>query len=63
MPDITMCLGGDCPLKKDCYRYRVNPCYCQSIMTPPFKDGSCEMFYNIDKDFSIRSIEEIDNAL
>jgi hypothetical protein len=25
MPDITMCMGGDCPLKQDCYRYTANP--------------------------------------
>jgi hypothetical protein len=25
MPDITMCMGGDCPLKQDCYRYTAKP--------------------------------------
>lgn len=25
MPDITMCRGGDCPLKKKCYRFLVPP--------------------------------------
>jgi len=25
MPDITMCNGGDCPLKETCYRYKTTP--------------------------------------
>jgi len=25
MPDITMCNGGDCPLKETCYRYKAKP--------------------------------------
>ena len=25
MPDITMCDGGDCPLKQNCYRYLATP--------------------------------------
>ena len=25
MPDITMCTGGDCPLREKCYRYRATP--------------------------------------
>ncbi len=25
MPDITMCSGGDCPLKETCYRYKATP--------------------------------------
>jgi len=25
MPDISMCKGGDCPLKEKCYRYKATP--------------------------------------
>ena len=25
MADITMCGGGDCPLKDTCYRYKAEP--------------------------------------
>ena len=25
MPDITMCKGGDCPLKEKCYRFTAKP--------------------------------------
>ena len=34
MPDITMCEGGDCPLKESCYRYTATPSeYRQSYFT------------------------------
>ena len=42
MADITKCKGGDCPLKKKCYRYiALSSDYCQSY----FKD----IPYNYDK--------------
>jgi hypothetical protein len=25
MADITMCVGGECPMKKICYRYTAKP--------------------------------------
>ena len=25
MPDITMCLGTNCVIKEDCYRYKATP--------------------------------------
>lgn len=25
MPDITMCIGGDCPKKHQCYRFVAEP--------------------------------------
>lgn len=37
MPDITMCTGGNCPLKESCYRYRAVPNkLLQSFMDPPY---------------------------
>lgn len=48
MPDITMCQGGDCPIKETCYRYTApvsdfrQSWFCEY----PFKDGECDMFWN-----------------
>lgn len=25
MSDITMCFGGECPIKEDCYRFKAEP--------------------------------------
>lgn len=25
MPDITMCMGSECPLKEKCYRFTATP--------------------------------------
>jgi hypothetical protein len=25
MPDITMCPGGNCPMRETCYRYKAKP--------------------------------------
>lgn len=49
MTDISMCLGGDCTLKNDCYRYRAIPNeYRQSMFRkPPYKDGGCDKFWDI----------------
>jgi hypothetical protein len=49
MPDISMCSGVNCPLKKYCYRYRAVPTELrQSYYTiPPFKDGNCDKFWDI----------------
>lgn len=46
MPDISMCNGGDCPLKEMCYRYTAKPSeYAQSYFeTPPINDGKCDHF-------------------
>ena len=47
MPDITMCLGTNCPYKESCYRFTAKPSeYMQSyFMKPPIKDGKCEMYW------------------
>ena len=61
MPEITMCSGGNCPLKKDCYRYRAYPENIQSYFSePPHKDGTCEYFMPFDKkETRIRLMEHI----
>jgi hypothetical protein len=46
MPDITMCLGTDCPYKETCYRFTAKPSEYQSyFIEPPFKDGQCDMYW------------------
>jgi len=44
LPDLTMCEGGECPLKEECYLYRAKPSeYRQSYFAKaPFKDGKCD---------------------
>jgi len=46
MPDCTLCEGGECPLKEQCYLYRAKPSeYRQSYFAEvPYKDGTCEYF-------------------
>lgn len=37
MPDISMCNGGECLIKKDCYRYTATPNKrLQSYISPPY---------------------------
>ena len=60
MPDISMCFGFDCALKKDCYRYRAVPELLQMYFTiPPVKEDKCDYFCKLKKDDRLRSMEEI----
>lgn len=65
MPDISMCPGGLCPLKKDCYRYRAfpNKYLWQSWVCPPKvnnPDEECDLFVPFDeKNDNVRPMEEI----
>jgi hypothetical protein len=46
MPDITMCQGIGCPYKEKCYRFTAKPSDYQSyFMTPPIKEGKCDMYW------------------
>ena len=64
MPDISMCLGGDCPLRKDCYRYRAVPYKRQIYITqPPIVDNECENFWQIEEKHRVRDMCEIENKL
>ena len=47
MPDITMCVGTNCPYKESCYRHTAKPSeFWQSyFMEPPIKDGKCDMYW------------------
>ena len=48
--DITMCPGGDCPLRQRCYRYRGIPEGRQDAFgAPPYDlaSGTCDSFWAI----------------
>lgn len=56
MPDITMCDGGDCPIKESCNRFVSKPSMRQSFFTNiPFEssiiDGtkvsSCKYYWDV----------------
>jgi hypothetical protein len=46
MADITMCSGGGCPMKNNCYRHTATANeYRQSYFCEvPVKEGECEYF-------------------
>jgi len=49
MPDITMCAGGDCPKKEDCYRYKAKPSYLQTYFVEiPYdtEKQQCDAFWD-----------------
>lgn len=49
MPDITMCHGGECPKRLDCYRFRAKAEPLQAaFLTPPHRDGQCSYFAPLD---------------
>ena len=46
MPDITMCPGGDCPMRHDCYRHTAEPSERQSyFVEPPWDGEGCSRFW------------------
>lgn len=50
MPDISMCKGGKCPKKDDCYRYTVQPSEVQSYFSmPPYciilDEFNCDYYF------------------
>lgn len=68
MPDITMCVNKQCPLRAKCYRYRAVPSTWQSYakfepeirQTKPVFVATCFEFWEIDGRV-LRSVEEADN--
>ena len=47
MPDITLCRGGTCPLRKKCHRhlakpYRIGQSYFVEV---PNKGGKCDYYW------------------
>ena len=60
MPDISMCMGNDCPLKETCYRYKAKPSEYQSyFMEAPYKDGDCSHYWEI----SSKSSKKLDKKV
>lgn len=59
-PDITMCVGTDCPQKETCYRYTVKPSDYQSyFINPPIKHGKCEMYWGENAQSVYNQLKEI----
>lgn len=57
MPDITMCKGTKCPLKKDCYRFLAKPDSWQSFFAKvPFnkKLKECEFYWKVAKGIKVK---------
>jgi hypothetical protein len=56
MADITMCGGGECPLKETCYRYKAEPNeYRQAyFLGEPFVKTedylTCDYFWDYEED-------------
>lgn len=45
MPDISMCAGEGCPIKKSCYRFTAKPLERQSYFeSPPILNGECAYY-------------------
>ena len=67
MPDITMCINKNCPLRVRCYRYRAVPSNRQSFckfepeirQTEPILVATCYEFWDIDNKLLV-SLEEAD---
>ncbi len=47
MPDITMCEGGTCPLRKTCYRHTANPTPMRQayFLIPPHNLNDCQYYW------------------
>jgi hypothetical protein len=46
MPDITMCMGRDCPQREKCYRFTATPNpHRQSYSAFDMGDGECDHLY------------------
>ena len=49
MPDISMCLNNECPLKEKYYRFMADPSDWQSFSRFDPKNGKCENFIKLRK--------------
>lgn len=60
-PDITMCVGTDCPHKEKCHRYTAKPSeFRQSwFMKPPIKNGKCDMFWGDNAEAVLNQLKDI----
>lgn len=64
MPDITMCEGGECPHKEQCYRFTAKPNqFMQSyFMEPPIKDGKCDHYWGENAESVWNQLNDIVNG-
>ena len=63
MPDISKCEGGDCPLKKNCYRYISADSMRQSyFVDPPYIGDECDMFWGIENERVLAQLKNILNG-
>ncbi len=63
MPDITMCDGKECPVKKKCYRYTAKPSEYQSyFVEAPIKDGKCDYYWGENQEQIWNSLKDIVNG-
>jgi hypothetical protein len=60
-PDITLCLGTDCPYKETCYRYtaKANEYYQSYFTEPPIKDGKCDMYWGDNAEAIFNQLKDI----
>jgi hypothetical protein len=63
-PDISLCLGTDCPQKETCYRFTAKPNeYWQSYFSvPPIKDGKCDMYWGDNSERIFNQLKDIVNG-
>jgi hypothetical protein len=48
MPDISMCLDHECPLRMECYRYRAHPTPMAQAYDDFKYDGGCDAHWPIE---------------
>jgi hypothetical protein len=60
-PDITLCVGTDCPYKETCYRYtaKANEYYQSYFTEPPIKDGKCDMYWGDNAEAIFNHLKDI----
>ena len=59
MPDISKCEGGDCPLKKKCYRYISADSMRQAyFVDPPYIGDDCDFFWGFEIDNDLKEIHK-----
>jgi hypothetical protein len=63
-PDITLCVGTNCPQKETCYRFTAKPNeYWQSYFSvPPIKDGKCEYYWGDNSERIFNQLKDIVNG-
>lgn len=50
--DVPQCPGGDCPLKDQCRRYVRDQSPVVLLGEPPYRDGECFLFVEIESEVS-----------